>query len=67
MSLSKPWSLLVNISSFLKLEVDRSESSSKCESSESDEEDDEENESCSDARFRTNNRVTFTNLDEIRR
>ena len=67
MSLYKPWSLSVNISSFLKLEVDRSESSSECESSESDEEDDKENESCSNARFQTNNHVTFTNLDEIRR
>ena len=67
MSLNKPWSLSVNISSFLKLEVDWSESSSECESSESDEEDDEENESCSDTRFRTNNHVTFTILDEIRR
>ena len=45
MSLSKPWGLSVNISFFIKLEVDRSESSSECESSECDEEDDEENES----------------------
>ena len=52
---------------FLKLEVDRSESSSECESSESDEEDGEENESCSDARFWTNNHVTFTTLDEIKK
>ena len=63
----KPWDLYVNISSFLKLEADQSESSSECESSESDEEDDRESKSCSDARFRTNNQVTFTNLDEIRR
>ena len=67
MSLSKPWGLSLNISFFLKLEVDRSESSSECESSECDEEDDEENESCSNARFRANNHVTFTNLNEIRR
>ena len=66
MSLNKPWSLSVNISSFLKLEVDL-RGGSECKSSESDEEDDEENESCSDARIRTNNHVTFTNLDEISR
>ena len=60
MSSNKLWCLSVNISSFLKLEFDRSEGS------ESDE-DDEENESCSDARFWTNNHVTFANLDEIRR
>ena len=66
MSLNKPWSLSVNISSFLKLEVDLCRGS-ECKSSESDEEDDEENESCSDARIRTNNHVTFTNLDEISR
>ena len=66
MSLNKPWSLSVNISSFLKLEVDL-RWGSECKSSESDEEDDEENESCSDARIRTNNHVTFTNLDEISR
>ena len=67
MPLNKPWSLLVTISSFLKLEVDWSESSSECESSESDEEDGKDNESCSDPRFWANNHVTFTNLDEIRR
>ena len=66
MSLNKPWSLSVNISSFLKLEVDLRRGS-ECKSSESDEEDEEENESCSDARIRTNNHVTFTNLDEISR
>ena len=59
MSLNKPWSLLVNISFFLKLEVDRSEYSSESKSSETDEEDDEENESSNEARFRTNNHVTF--------
>ena len=68
MSLNKPRSLSVNnISLFLNFEVDRSESSSECESSESDEEDGEENESCSDARFWTNNHVTFTTLDEIKK
>ena len=67
MSLNKPWSLSVNISSFVKLEFDRRESSSECESSESDEGDDGENEKCSDARFRTNYHLTFTNLNEIRR
>ena len=67
MPLNKPWSLLVNISSILKLEVDWSESSSEWESSESDDEDGKDNESCSDPRFWANNHVTFTNLDEIRR
>ena len=67
MTLNKPWRLSVNISSFLKLEVDRSQSSSDCENSESDEDDNEENESCSVARFRTDNHVTFTSLDEISR
>ena len=67
MSLNKSWSLSVNISSFLKLEVDQSESSSERECNESDEEDDEGNESCSYARFWTNNHVMFTKLDEIRR
>ena len=67
MLLDKPWRLSANISSFLKLDVDQNESSSEYESSESDEDDDEENKCYIDARFWTNNHVTLTNLDEIRK